>query len=167
AELDGIHRLCVIRNILADIADENKDVFVFGIDVMMLPLPPLGFVQHLGKNQSSADRIQYFTAIQNLIGRRQSGDVSIDEKLSRPPLSHNSRSKLIAPSGHCGHDDLRIFFLKQWRTPAKLAFALIEIEQELTLALGALNCSLPIRLPIHLGISGAGIGSRAANEPQQ
>src|SRR5262249_2259199 len=135
---------------------------------MMLPLPPLGFVQHLGKNQSGADRVQYFTAIQNLIGRRQSSDVRVGEKLSRPALSHNSRTKLIAPSGRCCHDDLRIFFLKQLRDPAKLAFALIEISADLAPALGTLEGFTPLRLPALLRFGSRTVSCRrTANEPDK
>src|SRR5262249_58452337 len=97
-----------------------------------------------------ADGVQYFPAIQNLIGRRQSGEVSVGEKLSRPALSHNSRTKQIAPSGHCCPDDPRIFFWKQWRDPAELAFTLIEIERQLALALGALEGFITLRLPVLL-----------------
>src|SRR5207237_4541732 len=110
---------------LAHMHDENKVIFLSRIDDMMLPLPPVGFVQPPGKNQRGANRVQYFTAIQNLIGRRQSGDVSIDEKFSRPALSHNFRTKLIAPSDHRCHADLWVFFLKQLRDRAELTLALV------------------------------------------
>src|SRR5262249_55189022 len=133
---------------------------------MMLSLPPLGFVQHLGKNQSGADWVQYFTAIQNLVGRRQSGDVSVGEKLSRPALSHNSRTKLIAPSSHRCHDDLRIFFLKQLRHPAKLAFALIALEAQLAVAIGRLGGFFPFSLPVLLRFGSRTVSCRRrANEP--
>ena len=158
----------MIRNVLADIADENKDVFVFRVDVMMLPLPPLRLVEHLGKNQRGAHRVQYLSAIQNLIRRRQSRDVNIDEKFSRPPFGHNSRTELIAPSGDRCDADFRVFFLKQLHDPAKLAFSLIEIERELALALGALNGFLPFRLPVLLRFGRGTISRRrAAKEPDE
>src|SRR5262249_58236375 len=106
--------------------------------------------------------------IKIVVGGRQPGDVRVGENFPRPPLSHNSRTKLIAPSGHCCHDDLRVFFLKQLRDPAKLAFTLIEIERELALALGALEGFIPLRLPVLLRFGSRTVSCRrAANEPDK
>ena len=58
----------MVRDILADITDENKDISVFRIDVVMLPEPPFGFIEYLGKNQGCADRLQYFPAVKDFIG---------------------------------------------------------------------------------------------------
>src|SRR5207249_8528524 len=89
-KLTGIHRLRVVRNILADIAEEDEDVLVFRVDVMVLPLPPFGLVYHFRKDQGGANRVQYLRAIKDLIGRGRSANVSIDEKLSRPEIGRAS-----------------------------------------------------------------------------
>src|SRR6266436_3837998 len=119
----------MIRNILSDVTNIDENISDLRIDVVMLPEPPLGLIDDLGKNQGCADAVQDFRAVKNFIGRGRSGDVHIDEILVRAALRHDSRRERIAPPGGRNYVDLGIFFLKQLYDRAQLTVTLKKIKR--------------------------------------
>src|SRR6266550_6973316 len=96
--LARLHRLGIVRNILADVAEIEENISVLRVDVLMLAKPPLGLIDDLGKDQRRAHAVQYFGAIEYFIGRRHAADINIDKIFTRTPLRHDARSERITPN---------------------------------------------------------------------
>ena len=158
ANLARLRRLGMVRNILANIAEIDKNVSVLGVDVVMLTEPPLRFIDDLGKDQCRAHAVQDFRAVQNFVGGGRSGDVSIDKILTRAPLRHNLGRKRITSSRGYRNVDLGVFFLKLLRHRAELALALEKIKIQAAFLFRRLHRPLPFGLPVWFEFRGVRAG---------
>src|SRR5581483_8261734 len=79
-ELFGIDQLGIVGVLAAvHVALENKNILALGIGVVMFALPPLRFVDDLGKNQLRPDRFEDIGLEINLDRRDHAVNEQIDE----------------------------------------------------------------------------------------
>src|SRR5262245_36899814 len=95
------HQLVVVSNFnAAAAADEREDVFAFGINVLVLPLQPLGLIPDFRQDQKRFDRSEGFGGVKSREGRAFAADKEIDQILLRSPFGDNSRAPLGAATGN-------------------------------------------------------------------
>src|SRR3989475_1000056 len=94
----GIDQILVVVDVdAAAVADEDKYVFAFGIDVLVPSLPPFALVDYVGQEQKRLYRLQSFADVKRGVCRSFAAAEYIHQIFSRPALRDDARAEIAAP----------------------------------------------------------------------